>query len=193
VDGARPLAAFVSAALGLTLFAVAFTLHFANPGKVAAETAGTPDGATAIEAHLRRFEETERGLDMRLMSGIPDFRRKLEADAATVKGELPSASAAAKVRLEDELREIARLMLAVDRETEETKDLIARVRQERRRLERLRDTREYLGDDQQLMAELDAVWKQAGARLSRPLDTMLGSGAVASAQVDQKVAELMGK
>jgi hypothetical protein len=41
--------------------------------------------------------------------------------------------------------------------------------------------------------ELDEAWRRAGARLSRPLDTKLGTGVVASAQVDRKLAQELGQ
>jgi hypothetical protein len=153
---------------------------------------GEDAGGDDIDRRLKRFGQRRRALEMRLQQKIPEFRRHLDGQVTEIKIELGRASEATKPTLEEEIREIARLLLAVEREEQETRDLIVRIGQEQRRLERLRESRAVLGDDEALVGELDRVWQEAGAQLSRPIDERLGAGAIARTEVDRKLAELMG-
>ena len=187
VDHGAVPAGVISASLGLAMSAVGFLVLFGE--------APRPEEATphTIEAQLHRLSERERGLDLRLLQGIPEFRRQLFADADAVRMELPRASEASKLRLREELREIARLLLAVESEEESTKELLVRIRQEVRRLERLRSSKEVLVQEDALLVELDRIWQQAGSQLSRPLDRELGAGAIGELRVDAKLRELLAR
>jgi hypothetical protein len=197
VDLRKPVAAFLSAILGLALCGMAILVLVSEappPGPddpLVAEN-GEDAGGDDIDRRLKRFGQRRRALEMRLQQKIPEFRRHLDGQVTEIKIELGRASEATKPTLEEEIREIARLLLAVEREEQETRDLIVRIGQEQRRLERLRESRAVLGDDEALVGELDRVWQEAGAQLSRPIDERLGAGAIARTEVDRKLAELMG-
>jgi len=191
VDNRSNLGGFIAATLGLTMFAVGFVVFFGEPAEPGPVDLASDDPEIAIGRQLARFSEQHRALEMRLIDGIPQFRRKLRSDAADVKQAIGKATQATKIRLQDELKEIARLMLALEKEEVETKDLIVRLEQEQRRLERLRDTRQYLGDNDALHDELDSMWQQAQQRINKPLDAKLGTGIIENTQVDQKVDELL--
>jgi hypothetical protein len=187
--------ALLAAILGVTLFGSAFFLllgdlaRFRESQRPAALLDLSPP--QRVEQQLARLADRRQALEARLLAGIPDFRRKLAGDAALVKKELSAADALSKPRLEDELTEIARLMLAVDVEERETGELLSRIRQEQRRLQRVLSSQETLVDAQPLTAELDAMWAEAGTRLSKPLDARLGAGTIAATAVEQKLGELL--
>ena len=64
-------------------------------------------------------------------------------------------------------------------------------RRKERRLDRLIGAEKHLGVDDALLDELDAIWSEAGQRLSAPLDDRLGTGAVQEAALMKKLAELL--
>ncbi len=183
------------AVLGLTMFASAFFTQFGDFERLRhTDTSAVDqelDPTQRINQEIARLAESKNALEKRLLSGIPDFHRKLQQDAAQVKKEMDSAGPDAKARLSDELTEIARLLLATDVEKKQTRDLLSRIRQEQRRLERLLSSQETLVDDEALHTQLDAMWAEAGTRLSRPLDDRLGTGSIADSAVQQKLDELL--
>ena len=188
VDHGRSTGAFAAAILGLALFGVAFLLQFS--GGAAGPLTG-PDGTDLVTQQLERLDQRHRELEERRYEAIPKFLSKLSGDAAEVRRELQRAPEGTKVSLKAELREIARLMLAVEEEERQTEALISRVKQERRRLERLRDSKTVLADDDELLASLDEVWQEAGKQLARPINDRLGGGAIEATRVDQKVQSLL--
>lgn len=194
VEHQRPVGGLVAATLGLVMFAVAFVVWFGKPQPPVVDptdaTAQTVGNQTGVQ--LERLEERRVALESRLLSGIPEFRRSLMSDAAEVRRELVTAGAGAAVRLDAELRDIAKLLLALDAEETETRDLISRIKQEQRRLERLRNSQQYLDSDDALIAELDQIWQEAGAKLAIPIESKVGSGAIEEAQLQQKLNELQG-
>ena len=191
VDEGKPMGGFVAAVLGLTIFGIGFVIHFGDAPTPRQNPEMEASQSTDIGFQLNRLTGQKRELESRLLQGIPEFRRKLRGDVEEVKRELNAATAGVKLRLDDELKEIARLLLALEDEERQTQDLISRLKQEERRLERLRETQTNLADGDDLRKELDAVWAQAGARLQKPLDAKLGSGAIADALVQQKMAEIL--
>lgn len=183
----------LSALLGLAMAAIGFIVQFADlqsGGAGPAEQAALSP-ADQIREQSKKLEERRRQLEARLNVAIPEFRRKLRGDVEAVKGELATAAAGTKSRLEDELTEIARLMVALDEEERQTSDLITRIKQEERRLERLQGSQLALDDNEKLSKELDQVWQQSAARLGKPVDAKLSSGEIDAIRVQAKVAELL--
>ena len=84
----------------------------------------------------------------------------------------------------------ARSLVALKQEEGSLDGLLVRLRQEQRRLIRLRDTRETLADNDELLVKLDQIWSEAGTRLNRPLDKRLGRGVLEGRQVQVLVARL---
>jgi len=203
-DEHRPIGLLVAAVLGLTIFALGFFVWFGvtdaptPPAVAGAEgdshgamdlTSADPD--TAVRAQIHRFLARRRDLEKRLEVDIPAYERRLAEQLYEVKQELTIAPESNKPRLTDELREIARLLVAVEKEKQQTASLISRVRGELRRLERYRDSRNFLVDDKQLQSELDHVWAEAGAAIAEPVDKRIGSGAISELQVEEKLNQLL--
>lgn len=148
-------------------------------------------GRRPIQEQIEQLDRKRQALVIRRDEGIPEVRARAERDADTIRSELAAKPGPEQTaRLEGELREIARLLLALDEESNRTKSLISRLSQEARRLERTHDAAAILGQDSELAQELDRLWRESAAGISRPLDEKLGSNAITRAQVDAKLAEL---
>lgn len=133
---------------------------------------------------------TQRGqLEERLEDGIPGMRKKLESQAAEVRSELATADAGQKVKLESELREIARDLVALEKKEQQTESLIASIKSEERRLDRV-GIAKLLEDDSSKREEVDKVWKEANAAISAPVDETIGSS-VDDLEVQSKLADLL--
>lgn len=195
LESSRYAAGLNASILGFALFCLAFLAQFGERGLVASwqelETADSPAAESRrISDQLARLDSREVELQERQEVGIPAFRQRLRQDAQEVQAALASASPAVAGSLGDELEEIARLLVALKQEESAVADLLVRLRQEQRRLGRLRSTRETLGDNDELLAELDRIWIEAGTRLNRPLDERLGRGVIEERQVQDWVARL---
>ncbi len=187
----QPLGSVVSGVLALSLGSLAVFGLGGTPSPDATVSAAETDTSRNIDDQVTRLGSRRRALELRLTRDIPQFRRKLREDASTARNELQTAGAANRERLREELREVAKLMLAVDREESDARELTTRIGQEIRRLERLRTSRQVLADDTALVAELDAIWQRAGQQLSQPIDDRLGTGAIADAEIEAKLDELI--
>ncbi|MEM7201298.1 MAG: hypothetical protein AAF628_13585 [Planctomycetota bacterium] len=186
------LAGATSLGLGLGLATIAQWIALGEA--TAASHPRNLDSPAGITAHLERLDERQTALEDRVAHDLPQLQTQLLAQAAEVRAELKNAvgaDAAPAHRLRGELREIARLLLALEAEGEQATELIARLRQETRRLERLRGAAVLESDTAALATELDELWQQAGVRLNVPLDRRLGADAIAEVEVDRRFAELL--
>lgn len=191
IESSQPGAGFRATLLGFGMFCLAFLMQFGERGLIESwNRLGEGPGADderRISAQASRLAERERELEQRLKVGIPEFRAGLEQQAGEVGRELATAPASVGTRLEWELKEIVRLLLALEQEEKALDELLARLRQEQRRLARLAESQNVLGEHDELLTELDEVWSEAGQRLSRPLDDRLGVGVLAESLVAERM------
>ena len=147
-----------------------------------------------IAIELQRLQDRRAEIEDRLDDGIPDFLSTLEKQADDVREALKTATPSTRVGLESELRQIARLYVAVERERGNTRNLIQRLDQELRRLERLQESQKILDeDDEELKTELDALWKQTEVALENPIDSRLDAGIADDAAVSAKYEQLLNQ
>lgn len=135
------------------------------------------------------FSTQRTQLEERLNEGIPNTREKLKSQAKEVRAEIAKADSGLKVKLESELREIARGLVALEKKEDQTATLIASIKSEERRLERV-GIAKLLEDDSSKREAVDKVWKDASAAISAPVDETLGS-TVDDLEVDSKLADLL--
>ena len=148
-------------------------------------------GRRPIQEQVEQLDRKQQALVTRRDEGIAQVRARAERDATAIRTELAGRPEPAQAaRLEGELREIARLLLALEEEQTRTESLISRLAQEARRLERTHDAAAILGQDSDLAQELDRLWRESAAGIARPLDEKLGSDAITRARIDAKLAEL---
>lgn len=198
IDRARPLGAFLSTIFGLAMFGLGFILWFGQPAPATADGSADPADVLAAltpEAKLARQQERlveqQRGLEDRLLVTIPDARRQFRQQAGEVQRALVNASSAMRPQLENEMKEIARQLLAVDREEVRTRDLIERVKQEQRRLQRLATSQNLSGDLASLDDDLDQLWRDTQQQINASIDSSVDIGAINELELQSKVSELM--
>jgi len=140
------------------------------------------------------LEQRRSGLQNALDKGIPQFRRKLLDQAREVDAQLQAGGLSAHVRdaLERELREIARLLLALDAHARRCRQALALVASAQRQLERLAESEDIIGrGDQKVLDEIQRIEKEAGLLIDTQLSPAgMGGGAIEDAILDRKVQEL---
>ncbi len=141
-----------------------------------------------------RLEQKRSGLQAALDKGIPQFHRKLRDQAREVNAQLQAGGLSANVRdaLERELREIARLLLALDAHARRCRQALALVASAQRQLERLAESEGVIGQaDQKVQDEIQRIEQEAGLLVETPLSPAgMGGGAIEDAIIDRKVQEL---
>lgn len=185
----------VAALLGATLCAGAFLAQAVerDPHGGWARGSAAPGAALAqLERAAADLAVRERELVRRLADGIPAFRDRLHQQAAGVRAQLAAGAAGEDSPLAAELREISRLVLALADEEHELERLLARVRRERRRLDRLEGAEVHLADHAETWDELDRLEREARLRLELPLEDRLGTGVLEQARIDA-LADQVGR
>jgi hypothetical protein len=152
---------------------------------------------TPIErAQTQRVQLAERmeGLEVRMVKSIPEFGQKLEEQAGSARDQLQKAHAPeVKGALEREVREIAALLVALDKYQERCVNSLVLLQSSDRQLERLILSRDALGpESDQLLAQAAESEASAAALLEITLSRSLGmGGAISDAEVDQKLESLL--
>ena len=143
-------------------------------------------------APLDRVEDQRRALEERLAMGIPDFRRLLHEQAGEIWAARANANSnATRQQLGSELRDVARLLVALDAYERECEDMVIRLRSAERRIQRQLASEESLGPDASgLLAEVESLEQEAGAKLAVRLDPRLGSGPIDELLVDEQLRRL---
>lgn len=152
------------------------------------------DPQQRLDQQIQRFTEQRERIEQQLATDLPKFREQQQQQADKVRREISGASPSRKVLLEDEAKEIARLLVALDKEEIALRETRSRLDQEIRRLERLRGSQDLLStDNEKLMAELDESWSRTGAAIDQPLKSRLGTGAIEDLAVQKRARELLGE
>lgn len=141
-----------------------------------------------------RLEQRRSALQNALDKGIPQFRQKLLDQAREVNTQLRDPRLAAHVRqaLQGEMREIARLLLALDDHAQRCRQALTLVGSAQRQVERLTHSEHIAGTgDTKVLDDVERIEREAGLLADTPLSPAgMGGGAIEETIIDRKVQEL---
>jgi len=146
------------------------------------------------EVRLDRVGSQRVQLETQLGDTVPKLLDQQQDAFEAVQAELgqEGLSIARQSELESEGREIVRFVMALERHRERGQETLSRLRSLERTLERQSSAEELLGGEEQLVEEYELVSREAGARLAVVLDTSIGMGVIADAEVEARYRELLG-
>lgn len=193
VDHFRGKAALVASLLGLASSSLGFVVFIDKLPEYRVQLPGTepPETLEQWVARVSKKLTTQRKeFQRRLNEDIPKQQRELESQATAAKTAIANASAGTKVKLEEELKQIARLLVTLEKKQHQYKnDLIPRIESEERRLARA-GILQALEGDADIQRQVDDVWKSAdtaiGMSVVQPLESDVGD-----AEVQNKINELL--
>jgi hypothetical protein len=146
------------------------------------------------EKQILSMTEQRNSLERRLKKEIPDFAKLLYRQAREIKESLAAnPSPFTKSLLLEELDEIARTMLVLDKEEQDCEDLLSELSSNNRTLVRLKESEKFFGPeyDKSLEQSRNAVIR-AKTKLNRKLDNELGRSIVLHEQeIHRKITELL--
>lgn len=146
------------------------------------------------ETQRAQLAERLQGLEVRRETNIPEFEDKLREQAASVREQLQGErSPEVEDALKRELREIASLLVALDKYRVRVLDTLTLLKSSDRQLERLILSRDALGpESDELLEQAAETEADAAALLEITLNRTLGmGGAISEAEVDQKLETLL--
>jgi len=138
----------------------------------------------------QKREELERIVN----DSLPAFRRRLVDDVNEVTHDmLARKTPVVEEKLNRELREIARSLLASEKHQSFCLDTILLAKSSERHLRRLIEAQATLGDDAQtLLDEAEAIERNAASLLEVPLTrTGMPAGSIEDIEIDKKIEQLM--
>ncbi len=146
------------------------------------------------ERQLEAIEEQKETLENRIEQEIPKFMKLLYSQAREIKEELQqNPSPSTKSYLMDELDEIARTMLVLDKEKREYNDLVSELSSIERTLIRLKESEKLFEPEyEEFMDESRKAIIKSRAKLGVRLDNELGRAkALEEIEVRKQVEELL--
>ena len=192
VNHFRGNAAVVAGLLGLSASALGFVVLIDKMPKVPIQATAEKPAESSEEWVARQksdLAKQRKELERRLTLEIPEKIRKLQNQADETKRDMANANAGNKVRLESDLQEIAQMLVALEKKQAEISILIPRIKSQERRLERV-EISKLLDDNEGIRNQVDEVWKEAAAAISKPVDEARGS-TVDDLDVKNKMSELL--
>ncbi len=146
----------------------------------------------AVHSPLELLHARRSDLEKRITTSVPDFREMLEKQATEVRAELAKTSSqTAKDALQNELREVARTLVALDAYERESQETLRNLGAATRRLQRTEFSEEHLGEDaEKMLAEAHDLEQEAAGKLEVKLGMKLGEGAIQDTLIDEKLREL---
>ncbi|RJP32049.1 MAG: hypothetical protein C4527_06730 [Candidatus Omnitrophota bacterium] len=147
-----------------------------------------------IDRQIRDIAIQKKATEQRIEKEIPEFVHLLYKQAQEIKSELEkSTDPSKKSYLTDELDEIARILLVLDKEESEFDILISELTSNERTLIRLRESEKLFGPEyEEYMEKSRATMIKSKAKLKVKLDTELGKNTLfTDMEVHQKVEELL--
>ena len=135
-----------------------------------------------------------QGLETRMVKSIPEFEKTLQEQAKSAKDQLADAhSADVEGALRRELREIASLLVALDKYRDQCANTLVLLQSSDRQLERLILSRDALGSESdELLAQAAETEADAAVLLGITLNRSLGmGGAITDAEIDKKLQSLL--
>ncbi|MBN2329163.1 MAG: hypothetical protein JXR73_18635 [Candidatus Omnitrophica bacterium] len=149
---------------------------------------------TEPERRIQEIAQQKREIDARLQREIPEFVRLLYEQAADIKKELNSATEASKKSyLMDELEDIARTFVFLDKEESEYKDLLSELSSIERTLIRLKESEKLFGSEyEDFMEQSRNAMTKAKAKLTVKINLdMDKSVSLNEIQIQEKMDELL--
>ncbi len=147
-----------------------------------------------IDRQIREIEQQQHAIEHRIEEELPDFVRLLYTQVREIKEELKETDDPARQQyLMEELDEIARIFLVLDKEEDEFHDLLSELSSNKRSLVRLRESEKIFGPEyEEYMEQSREAMIKSRAKLNIKLNEELGNTTTLSeAEVQQKIEELL--
>ncbi len=148
------------------------------------------------EKQLSLIHDQKNMIERRLEREIPDFTKLLYKQANEIKDELrKSPSPSSRVLLMDELDEIARTLLVLEKDEEDYRDLLFELASNERTLVRLKESEKLFGPEyDKFLEESRNAMIKAKAKLNIKLDNALGNTTLLQElEVKQKIEQLLNE
>ena len=155
--------------------------------KISREAART---AAVLRTKLSEAQTQRQALETRLNIQIPEFRRLLSGQVAQVRAQATGGTAA-----DDELKEIAQIMVGLDKYEKELAAAIPRWSAIERRIERNIAATETLdrAEEKKLLADIQQEEVATEKKLKVELNSHIGRGVLANTEIEQKIQQLKGQ
>ena len=146
--------------------------------------------AAVLRTKLTEAQAQRQSMETRLNVQIPEFRQMLGGQVAQVRGQAADATSA-----DAELREIAQMMVGLDKHEKELRAGIPRWQAIERRIERKIAATETFdkAEEKQLLDDIQKEEVETEKKLKVELSSHIGRGVLADTEVEQKLEQLKGQ